>query len=309
MAEQAVVKYDTEHGKVQLSPDIIRKYLVSGDSAKVTHQEVMMFLQLCQYQKLNPFLREAYLIKFGTEPATIVTGKEVFTKRGAASKACAGWDAGIIVKTDQGMEHRDGTFMMPDENLVGGWAKVYRKDWQVPLSMTASLSEYKRLRKDGQPMANWKSMPATMIRKVALVQALREAFPEDLEGMVSMEEMPVDESLLSGEPVKAEIIDVSPPQKESSEENKSTKKITKPQAKRLFAIGSGNEDLIREVMGEFGYESTSDIYVTDYDDICSKVEKKVQEAVTEPEVGDDGLTEEQRKELDEQTGEQEGIFK
>ena len=35
-----------------------------------------------------------------------------------------------------------------------------------------------------------------MIRKVALVQALREAFPEDLAGMYSTEEMNVDDSIL-----------------------------------------------------------------------------------------------------------------
>ena len=47
-------------------------------------------------------------------------------------------------------------------------------------------------------MSNWASKPATMIRKVALVQALREAFPEDLQGMYSIEEsdvpVPLDET-------------------------------------------------------------------------------------------------------------------
>ena len=35
-------------------------------------------------------------------------------------------------------------------------------------------------------------MPATMIRKVALVQALREAFPSELSGMYDQSEMGVD---------------------------------------------------------------------------------------------------------------------
>ena len=40
-----------------------------------------MFIELCKAQKLNPFIREAYLIKFGISPANIVVGKDVFVKR------------------------------------------------------------------------------------------------------------------------------------------------------------------------------------------------------------------------------------
>ena len=39
--------------------------------------------------------------------------------------------------------------------------------------------------------SQWSKKPATMIRKVALVQALREAFPEDFGGMYSQEEVGV----------------------------------------------------------------------------------------------------------------------
>jgi len=56
----SIVKYKSETGEeVSLSADIIKRYLVSGDPSKVTDQEVMMCLKLCQYQKLNPFLNEA----------------------------------------------------------------------------------------------------------------------------------------------------------------------------------------------------------------------------------------------------------
>jgi len=50
-----VVEYEVEDGvKIELSPDIIRKYLVNGNS-EVTDQEVFMFLQLCRYQRINRF--------------------------------------------------------------------------------------------------------------------------------------------------------------------------------------------------------------------------------------------------------------
>lgn len=204
-----LVKYATEHGEVTLSNDTIKKYLVSGNGS-VTEQEVTMFLNLCKYQKLNPFLREAYLIKFGNSPATIVTGKEVFTKRAAKNQNFDGYEAGITVLTKSGdMLKRTGTLVLKDETLIGGWARVYRKDWKVPLENEVSLTEYERKTADGKPMSSWKAMPATMIRKVALVQALRDAFPEDLQGLYSQEEMPVDDSKLDTKPVtiEAEIIE------------------------------------------------------------------------------------------------------
>ena len=76
-----IVEYESNGEIVKISPTTVRKYLVSG-GGNVSDQEVMMFMSLCRYQHLNPFLKEAYLIKFGNnDPATIVTGKDVFTKR------------------------------------------------------------------------------------------------------------------------------------------------------------------------------------------------------------------------------------
>lgn len=194
--EDSLIEYDSNGSTVKLSPKIIRSYLVNGNG-NVSDQEVVMFLNLCKAQHLNPFLREAYLIKFGTQPATIVTGKEVFTKRARRNKDYAGFEAGVIVRGESNLEYRVGTLVLEDEKLVGGWAKVHIKGYATPIETTASFSEYCQT-KDGKPMSNWASKPATMIRKVALVQALREAFPEELQGMYSAEEtdipVPLDET-------------------------------------------------------------------------------------------------------------------
>lgn len=194
--------YKTDKGEMKLSPAIVRKYLVSGDGANVTDQEVMMFIALCKYQGLNPFLREAYLIKFGNTPATIVTGKEVFTKRASKNPNYDGMQAGVVVESDKGIEFREGALVLKGENLVAGWAKVYRKDFKVPIQCIASMEEYVRRKKDGSIMSNWKSMPATMIRKVAIVQALRETFPDDFQGMYSPEEMPIDSTKLEAKAIE-----------------------------------------------------------------------------------------------------------
>jgi phage recombination protein Bet len=190
--------YCTDTGEIKLSPGIVKNYLVSG-SGKVSDQEVMMFIALCKFQHLNPFLREAYLIKFGSSPATMVVGKEVFTKRASKLKECAGWEAGVTITTKDGqIERRAGTLVLKNETLVGGWCKVYRHDWKVPMEHEVSMSEFNK----GQ--SSWKSMPATMIRKVAIVSALRDTFPDSFQGMYDSSEMKVDEEKLPVQSVTIE---------------------------------------------------------------------------------------------------------
>jgi len=93
--------------------------------------------------------------------------------------------------------------VLQNETLVGGWARVHRHDWKVPTEAEVSLKEYMRTDSTGRPQSSWAKMPATMIKKVAIVQALRDAFPEDFQGLYSPEEMPmpVDVSNLADKPV------------------------------------------------------------------------------------------------------------
>ena len=188
-----MVEYKCGEETVKLSPSIVRNYLVNGNG-NVTDQEVVMFLNLCRFQHLNPFLREAYLIKFGNQPATIVTGKDAITKRAMRNPKYAGQQAGVVIlHADRGeLEYRAGSLVISGEQLVGGWAKVYVKGYDIPIEAVVSYEEYVGTTKDGVVNSQWSKKPATMIRKVALVQALREAFPEDLGGLYASEEMNID---------------------------------------------------------------------------------------------------------------------
>ena len=168
---------------VRITPKMVKDYLVSGNGA-VTDQEVVMFLSLCNYQHLNPFIREAYLIKFGNNPATMVVGKDVLLKRAMRSEKFSGIQAGVIVITDNGeLKEREGTFVLDGEQLVGGWAKVFLNGYVNPIYTSVSMKEY------STGKSNWASKPATMIRKVALAQALREAFPEEMSALYDASEM------------------------------------------------------------------------------------------------------------------------
>jgi len=188
--EKVEIKYLANGEEVKLTPNMVKQYLVSGDANAVTNQEVMMFISLCKYQHLNPFLREAYLVKYGTKtPATLVVGKDTFLKRANRNEAYEGKESGIIVKTKDGkIDYRDGTFHEKEEAIVGGWAKIHIKG-RCPEMTTVSFDEYVGKKSDGTINGQWASKPATMIRKVAVVQALREAFPEDFGGLYAPEEM------------------------------------------------------------------------------------------------------------------------
>ena len=174
----------------------VKRYLCP----KATDQELFLFVQLCRSQGLDPWRKEAYLVPFkdretGELRHTIVVGKEVFTKRAQLNPKFCGFKSGIIVyrkdpdDKDAKWEevYIDGSYKRPSDRLAGGWAEVYLKGYKVPIKGAASLEEYSR----NQMM--WNKMPCTMIRKVALVQALREAFPEELGGLLDESEVSVKE--------------------------------------------------------------------------------------------------------------------
>lgn len=189
------VTFIANGAQVTLTPDTVKNYLVSGDKDRVTTQELVMFINLCKFNGLNPWLKEAYCIKYGSEPATIVPAKDAFMKRAETNPDFDGYSAGLIIyETETGeLIYRDGSMLLEHEKLVGGYAEVYRKDRSHPYRAEVSFEEYAGRKKDGTLNRQWASKPATMIRKVALVQALREAFPSNLGGLYTAEEQGVDE--------------------------------------------------------------------------------------------------------------------
>lgn len=197
------VTFTANGNEITLNGGIVRKYLVNGDADRVTDQELMLFIKLCEHQGLDPFLKEAYIIKYGSSPAQIITGKSALEKRAARCERYRGFEAGIIVRRPQDghLEWRTGTFFLPEEQLVGGWARVYVEGYTHPVETAVSMQEYVGRKRDGSINSQWQTKPATMIRKVAKAQALREAFPEDLRGMYSAEEG----GMTFGDPTEAPI--------------------------------------------------------------------------------------------------------
>lgn len=185
MTTTSVVKYhDSISGaEVELSIAEIKRTICP----KATDKEAASFLQLCRYMGLNPFVNDAYLIKYGDGAATMVVGKDAFTKRADAHPQFAGIESGVIIQIgDKEPVNRKGTLVLDGENIVGGWARVARTDRKLDVDTTVSFKEYSTGR------AMWAKMPSTMIEKVAIVKALRTAFPATFSGLYDQAEMGID---------------------------------------------------------------------------------------------------------------------
>lgn len=200
---------------VAKQPDIPVKYTVGGKDVELsialtkayfcpeaTDAEAYVFNAWCAHNGLDPWRKEAYLVKYGNSPAQMLTAKDSFTKRAEANPRYQGQKAGVVViNRDGNLENRVGELVLNGEELVGGWADVYVKDYVTPISSVVGFRERCQY-KDGKPQAKWATSPGLMIRKCALVAALREAFPNDVGGLYVPDEMGFEEPEVSTAPIE-----------------------------------------------------------------------------------------------------------
>ncbi|MBR6102599.1 MAG: phage recombination protein Bet [Ruminococcus sp.] len=257
----APVSYETALGPITLTPEDVVNFLARGNS-DLTAKEIKMFMELCKFQRLNPFVNEAYPIKFGGD-FQMVVGYEAYKRRAEEAPTYRGRKSGIVVLRGDTIVQKEGTCLYPGEKLIGGWCRVFRErnGKEDETFKEVGFDEYNK----GQ--ANWKTKPCTMIEKVAVSQALRAAYPKDYEGMYISEEISpvptVERADGTVEIIDAEIIE---PQR-----------ITQEQRQALFTLaqeGLGKEEgnaLIKKMIDSRGLTSTSDMTVDVYDDIVAEI--------------------------------------
>lgn len=215
------VTFEANGEEVTLTPSTVKKFLVNGNN-NITAQETVMFINLCRYQHLNPFLNEAYIIKYGSKPAQLITSKEAFMKRAESNPQYNGFRAGCIVLRNNEVVYTNGAFVLDTDRLLGGWAEVSRKDRDIPVRVELSMKEFSK------NQSTWKTMPATMIRKTAIVNALRETFPDTLGGMYTE-----DDNLKTDSHTQSEKHDVTPKEEKAQELVKQALKAEEPEQKQV----------------------------------------------------------------------------
>jgi phage recombination protein Bet len=146
--------------------------------------DLAVFLAYCQKTGLDPFARQIYMIGRGgrfTIQASI-DGLRIVAQRSGeyAGQTQPMWCGPDGAWTDVWLQSTP-----PSAAKVG----VYRQGFSEPLIAVARLDSYAPTKNDGSLMGLWAKMPDVMLAKVAEALALRKAFPNDLSGIYSSEEM------------------------------------------------------------------------------------------------------------------------
>lgn len=181
----------TQQTSIAFTDDVGANITVTADDVRnlicpnADQKEVSLFLQLCKSQRLNPFVKDAYLVKYRDSPAQMITNYQVFNRRACRNENYAGIENGVVVLRNGEIVHKDGSavYKAAGETLLGGWAKVYFKDNRKPAYAEVALDDY------STGKSNWSKMPGVMIEKCAKAAAWRLAFPDDFQGMYVSEEM------------------------------------------------------------------------------------------------------------------------
>ena len=141
----------------------------------LSDDEFKIFVGLGKSLNANPFTREIWAVKYSGNAASIFCGRDFYRRKGQEQSDYDGHIVNAIYENDQ-FSIKDGQpehIVNSFKNrglLIGAFCSVYKKNKRVPYFVTVKLEEYNK----GQ--SNWKTMPETMIKKVAESQALRGAY-------------------------------------------------------------------------------------------------------------------------------------
>lgn len=161
-------------GQLMLTPKHLE--LIKTQIAKnATKAELDLFLMMAYRTRLDPLMKQLYFIKYGegekakVSYVTSIDGYRIIAHR---TGLFAGVDLPIYEydKTGRVTHCAITVHKIVQNQIVGFGAKV-------------KFSEY------NTNQNNWSKMPETMIAKVAEAHALRKAFPNDLSGIYTQDEM------------------------------------------------------------------------------------------------------------------------
>ena len=150
----------------------------NGQQELAPRATVEAFLQHCRRTQLDPIARQIYAIcrkgRWGIQIS--IDGARLIAERSGkyAGQTPVEWTGDGQTWTQVWLDRQP-----PAAARVG----VHRSDFREPLYAVANFQAYAA----GGPM--WDKMPALMIGKCAEMLALRKAFPQDLSGLYSSEEM------------------------------------------------------------------------------------------------------------------------
>lgn len=173
--QEAVAIQQHQEFFTQSQEKMIRDSFLNG----ATREEATVLMELARVRRLNPITGQIHFVARNTK-----TGKKWSSQVGIDGFRVIAERTGRYDGQDE-PEFERGANGMPTVCRV----RVYRKDWSRPAVGVAHFSEYAQTSFDGKLTQMWASKPHIMLAKCAEALALRKAFPDDLSGLYTPDEM------------------------------------------------------------------------------------------------------------------------